>query len=80
MRKDNMVRIECRDEGVGIPQENLSRVFEPFFTTKHRGLEKSSGLGLAIVYSIVSSYRGEVVVKSDLRKGTTLTILLPLRA
>ncbi len=75
---DKMVRILIKDDGVGIPQETLSRIFEPFFTTKHRGLEKSSGLGLTIVYSIVKAFRGKVHVKSHLKKGTTVEIILPV--
>jgi signal transduction histidine kinase len=71
------VRIDCRDDGVGIPKEALSRVFEPFFTMKPRGLEKSSGLGLSIVYSIIKTHQGQVKIKSEYRKGTLVTILLP---
>jgi len=72
------VRIDCRDDGVGIPKEALSHVFEPFFTMKPRGLEKSSGLGLSIVYSIVKTHHGEVKISSEYRKGTLVTILLPV--
>ncbi len=72
------VRIDCHDDGIGIPKEVLDRVFEPFFTTKPRGLEKSSGLGLSIVYSIIKTHLGEVKIKSDFRKGTHVTILLPV--
>lgn len=74
----NFVRIDYRDDGVGIPKEVLDHVFEPFFTTKPRGLEKSSGLGLSIVYSIVKTHQGEITIKSDFRKGTFVTILLPV--
>ncbi|MCK5259858.1 MAG: PAS domain S-box protein [Candidatus Omnitrophica bacterium] len=73
----NFVRIDYRDDGVGIPKEVLDHVFEPFFTTKPRGLEKSSGLGLSIVYSIVKTHQGEITIKSDFRKGTFVTVLLP---
>ncbi|MBN1870742.1 MAG: PAS domain S-box protein [Candidatus Omnitrophica bacterium] len=74
----NVVRIDCRDDGVGIPEEMLGHVFEPFFTTKSRGLHKSSGLGLSIVYSIVKTHHGEVSIKSDYRKGTVVTVILPV--
>jgi signal transduction histidine kinase len=76
--ENSRVVIECRDNGVGIPKEVIARVFEPFFTTKHRGVEKSSGLGLSIVYSIVKACHGEVEIKSDLRKGTLVRLALPL--
>ncbi len=72
------VQIECRDEGVGIASEDLSRVFEPFFTTKNRGLGKSPGLGLAIAYSLTKSFRGEIVLKSKLRQGTLVRIVFPV--
>lgn len=74
----NMIRIDCQDDGVGMPKEILARVFEPFFTTKPRGLEKSSGLGLTVVYSIIKVYRGEIFIKSHLRHGTLVTLLLPV--
>lgn len=75
---ENMVKISCIDEGIGISKEYLSQIFDPFFTTKKRGLEKSSGLGLSIVYSIVKSYKGQVSIKSSLRKGTEVIVLLPV--
>ncbi|HPN88773.1 MAG TPA: PAS domain S-box protein [Candidatus Omnitrophota bacterium] len=72
-----IIRIDCIDQGVGIPKEVLSRIFEPFFTTKERGPEKSSGLGLSIVHSIVKAFDGDIFIKSTEQKGTTVTILLP---
>lgn len=72
------VCIECRDDGVGIPDDVLPRIFEPFFTTKPRGLEKSSGLGLAIVYSIIKEFCGDIVVKSKLRHGTLVQAFFPI--
>ena len=75
-RKDDVVEIECRDEGMGIPKEALPHVFEPFFTTKQGTEEKSPGLGLSIVYSIIKAHKGDIVIKSSLRKGTTVTISL----
>jgi signal transduction histidine kinase len=73
------VRIDCQDDGIGIPGEVLDRVFEPFFTTRpSHGPEKSSGLGLSIVYSIIKDHQGEVIIKSDVHKGTLVTILLPV--
>jgi len=74
----NAVRIDCQDDGVGIPHEILTRVFDPFFTTKPRGLEKNSGLGLYIVRSIIKAHQGEIFVKSNYRSGTHVTIVLPV--
>ncbi len=70
-----MVHLSVKDQGEGIPKENLQRIFEPFFTTK--GL-RSSGLGLASSYGIVKKYDGDIVVESEPGKGTNFTLLLPL--
>jgi|GEM_PF-4317178 len=67
------VRITFRDEGIGIPKEHLSRVFDPYFTTKQEG----SGLGLAVVHSIVRRHGGYITVDSVLGQGATFTIYLP---
>jgi len=66
------------DSGVGIAPERQRCVFEPFFTTKNR--DRGSGLGLAIVYNVVKQHRGFVGLSSDVGKGTTFKILLPLMA
>ncbi len=78
LRQQNKIQIECQDTGMGIPKEIVDRVFEPFFTTKQRGLEKSSGLGLAIVRSIVQTAHGQTQVSSHLGVGTTIRVLLPV--
>jgi len=56
----------------------LPKVFEPFFTTKERGIDKSAGLGLSIIHSIIHAVGGTVHIKSSLRKGTTVQISLPV--
>jgi PAS domain S-box-containing protein len=66
--------INLRDSGVGMSAETLSRLFEPFFTTKVEG----TGLGLSISYGIIESHNGQISVDSQLGKGTTVEILLPL--
>ncbi len=68
------VELSVADDGEGISEENLPRLFEPFFSTKGTG----SGLGLAVVAGIVSAHGGEIVAKSELGKGTTFVIRLPL--
>ncbi len=68
---------EVRDTGRGIPPEDLERLFEPFFTTKPVGV--GSGLGLPICESIVSSYGGDIAVKSKVGEGTCVTVRLPSR-
>jgi two-component system NtrC family sensor kinase len=71
------VRIEITDTGCGIPTENLSRLFTPFFTTKAMG--KGTGLGLAITYGVIKMHSGDITVDSEVGKGTTFTIRLPVR-
>jgi two-component system NtrC family sensor kinase len=70
------VEIVVSDTGGGIPEENLGKMFNPFFTTKPIG--KGTGLGLSIVYGIIKMHRGQISVKSQLGKGTTFTITLPV--
>jgi signal transduction histidine kinase len=70
-----MVSISIEDNGIGIRKEDLSRIFEPFFTTKGRG---GTGLGLSITYGIVKELGGEIKVASEVNKGTTFTVTLPI--
>jgi two-component system NtrC family sensor kinase len=74
-KKDNIIVLEVKDSGDGIPNENLSKIFDPFFTTKGEG--KGVGLGLAVVYGIVEAHRGEIEVRSSPGQGTTFTVTLP---
>ncbi|MBI5480555.1 MAG: HAMP domain-containing protein, partial [Deltaproteobacteria bacterium] len=69
-----MVRIEVRDTGCGIPEENLPRVFDPFFTTKEA---EGTGLGLAIVHRIIEVHGGRVEIESEVGKGTLVRFVLP---
>jgi two-component system NtrC family sensor kinase len=71
------VVIEVSDTGCGIAEEVRERIFEPFFTTKAAG--KGVGLGLAVVYGIVSRHRGQIDVQSTVGVGTTFTVRLPLQ-
>ncbi len=75
--KGNMVRVEIRDTGNGIPQENISKIFDPFFTTKPVG--KGTGLGLNLVYNIITKHGGTIQVESEIGKGTTFTVELPFK-
>ncbi|MGB0334268.1 MAG: response regulator [Opitutales bacterium] len=69
----NYVCIEFKDEGDGIPPENLKRIFDPYFTTKKAG----NGLGLASSYSIVQSHKGSIIAESTLGSGSVFKVYLP---
>jgi PAS domain S-box-containing protein len=68
------IRISISDEGAGISKEHLPRIFDPYFTTKAEG----TGLGLATSYSIVKKHDGMIKVESQMGKGTTFNIYLPV--
>lgn len=76
--QSQQIEIQVRDDGVGIPPEMLPKLFEPFFTTKESS--KGVGLGLAIARTIVERHRGQIEVESELGKGTTFYIFLPVNA
>jgi PAS domain S-box-containing protein len=75
-RDGDSVWVEVSDTGSGIPQENLNRIFDPFFTTKPVG--KGTGLGLSLSYGIVVKHHGRIEVKSEVGKGTTFRVVLPI--
>lgn len=68
--------IRISDNGCGIPESVLGRIFEPFFTTKDVG--KGTGLGMSISYDIIKKHGGELEVESEVGKGSTFSISLPL--
>ncbi len=69
-----VITIRIKDTGPGIPPENIGKLFNPFFTTK----EKGTGLGLAISYGIVERHSGKIDVETELGKGSTFIISLPV--
>ncbi|WP_334110272.1 PAS domain S-box protein [Thermodesulfitimonas autotrophica] len=76
-REGDFAKIEISDTGSGIPPAIIDRIFDPFFTTKEVG--KGSGQGLAIAHDIiVNKHRGNITVESEVGKGTTFTVYLPL--
>jgi PAS domain S-box-containing protein len=72
---ETYVYVSIADTGCGIPPVNLNRIFEPFYTTKEIG--KGTGLGLSISYDIVKKHDGEILVESEVARGTTFTVKLP---
>ena len=73
---DRVVEVEFTDTGHGISEENMNKLFEPFFTTKD--IAHGTGLGLAISYGIIKSHKGVISVESEVGKGTTFVVRLPL--
>jgi two-component system sensor histidine kinase AtoS len=69
-----ILRISVQDDGMGIKPEDVAHVFDPFFTTKDYG----TGLGLSVVHGIVQEHGGQIEVESELNRGTSFHILLPL--
>ncbi len=77
-REDDSVWLMVSDNGAGIDPESLDRIFDPFYTTK--GVGEGTGLGLSISYEIIHRHGGQITVESELGKGTTFRVRLPISA
>lgn len=75
LEKRNYVQLSVSDSGVGIEEENLTRIFDPYFSTKQK--ETGSGLGLYVTYGIIKAHNGHVEVSSKPGEGTTFDVFLP---
>ena len=75
-QRGNQVELRVSDTGVGMTPEEIEQIFNPFFTTKDA--DKGTGLGLSISYRIVEAHQGRIKVKSQLNKGTTFILRLPV--
>jgi signal transduction histidine kinase len=73
--QDRFIVLKVKDNGIGIPKKNLSKIFEPYFTTKD--VAKGSGLGLSLVQGVVREYNGKIDVESS-NEGTTFSIKFPI--
>lgn len=69
------IEIKVKDTGCGISNEDLPKIFDPFFSTKG---QKGNGLGLAVIWGIIDNHNGTIKVESEVGKGTTFIIRLPL--
>ncbi len=69
--------VVIKDNGCGIPQQNMGKIFDPFFTTKPAG--KGPGLGLTVSYGIIKRHGGDIDVQSTVGKGTEVTVTVPMR-
>lgn len=76
IQKQTVVKIEITDTGCGIEKDNIKYIFDPFFTTKEPG--KGTGLGLSTVNKIILDHKGTISCHSEVNKGTTMTVVLPL--
>ena len=73
--EQEMIRIDVRDNGIGMDKETLKKIFIPLFTTKEEG--KGAGLGLFVVKHILNDYKGKIEVESEKGKGTLFKVLFP---
>lgn len=75
-KEGQMVKIEVKDNGCGIAQENVGKIYDPFFTTKPTG--EGTGLGLWLTYEIIRNYGGDIMVESEVGKGSSFTLSFPV--
>ncbi|MBI3018309.1 MAG: response regulator [Deltaproteobacteria bacterium] len=71
------VQIKIKDTGIGIPKENISKIFDPFYSTKEK--THGTGLGLTVSYGIIKDHQGKIEVQSQLNKGSTFKVTLPIQ-
>ena len=79
-KNNELIKLQVADKGIGIPQSDLERIFERFYRVDKARSQKmgGSGLGLSIVDTVIRKHFGKITVQSELGKGTTFTIILPL--
>ncbi len=75
-KRGDFVEVRMEDTGMGISREHLNKIFDPFFTTKDP--QKGTGLGLSVSYGIVQKHKGDILVESEVGKGTIFIIKLPV--
>ena len=75
LSENGQIIIKVQDTGIGIPEEIRDKIFDAFFTTKQK--VKGVGLGLSVCYGIIKDHGGDIIVKSEVNKGSTFSIVLP---
>ena len=80
LKTGKYIVFKFRDEGVGIPKENIAKIFDPYFSTKKSVTEKGIGFGLSIVQNIVYNHGGTIQVESEPDRGTTFFLYFPAPA
>lgn len=78
VKTGNYVQIDITDQGCGIPTAIKNKIFEPFFTTKTMDKMRGSGLGLSVVHGVVADHEGYITVESEVEKGSTFSVYLPV--
>jgi len=78
LKEGRYVKISIEDHGVGIAADDIPKIFDPYFSTKEMGSQRGMGLGLAVCYSIVKNHNGFITVDSEVGRGSTFSIFLPL--
>lgn len=74
------IRVSVKDEGGGIAAKNIPHIFDPYFSTKEKGPQKGMGLGLSYCYSVLKRHGGDIIVESELGKGATFHLYIPVPA
>lgn len=77
LKEGNYVQLSIKDHGVGISEENLTKIFDPYFTTKEKRKQERTGFGLALCYSLIKDHQGWIKVESQVGVGSTFHIFLP---
>jgi signal transduction histidine kinase len=78
LKNGKYVQVSVIDNGVGIPPELTEKIFDPYFSTKDTVGQKGLGMGLAICYSIVNKHDGHISINSEVERGTTVDLYLPV--
>ncbi len=71
---ERRIKVDVRDNGVGISKENINKIFKPYYTTKRQGF----GLGLPLIQNIIQKHNGKLTVESEKGRGTTFSLYLPV--